>query len=53
MNRVKTDLRNRLKTDTLNCFIRISFEGPPAASFDFERAADTWGGMRNRRLTIT
>ena len=51
MNRVKTDLRNRLKTDTLDCL--IIFEGPPAATFDFGHAADMWGGMRSRILTIT
>lgn len=53
MNRIKTDLRNRLKRSTLDCLIRISFEGPPPASFNFDRAADIWGGMRNRRLSIT
>jgi hypothetical protein len=52
MNRIKTDLRNRLKTNTLDCLIRLSFNGPPADLFDFERAADIWGAMRNRRLTI-
>ena len=52
MNRIKTDLRNRLKTPTLDCLMRISIEGPPLSDFNFERAADIWGGMRNRRLSV-
>ena len=52
MNRIKTDLRNRLKTSTLDCLMRISIEGPCIAQFNFERAADIWGGMHNRRLSI-
>jgi hypothetical protein len=52
MNRIKTNLRNRLKTQTLDCLMRISIEGPPVSDFNFERAADLWGGMRNRRLSV-
>ncbi len=52
MNRIKVDLRNRLKTTTLNSLMRISIEGPSASNFNFDRAADLWGGMRNRRITI-
>ena len=52
MNRIKTDLRNRLKTSTLECLMRISIEGPQIADCNFERAADIWGGMRNRRLAV-
>ena len=52
MNRIKTDLRNRLKTSTLDCLMRIGIEGPPLANFNFERAADIWGAMHNRRLHI-
>ena len=51
MNHIKTDLRN-LKTSTLDCLMRISTEGPCIAQFNFERAADIWGGMHNRRLSI-
>ena len=50
MNRIKTELRNRLKTSTLDCLMRVSIEGLPLADFNFEHAADIWGGMRNRRL---
>ena len=52
MNRIKTELRNCLKTSTLDCLMRISIEGPPLSVFNFERAADIWGGMRNRRLSV-
>ena len=33
MNRIKTELRNRLKTSTLDCLMRISIEGPPSSGF--------------------
>jgi len=52
MNRIKTEIRNRLKTSTLDCLMRISIKGLPLAEFNFERAADIWAGMRNRRLSI-
>ena len=52
MNRIKTELRNRLKTKTLEYLMRNSIEGPSLADFNFERAADIWGGMRNRRLKV-
>ena len=52
MKRIKTELRNRMKTSTLDRLMRISIEGPPIDSFDFEKVADLWGGMRNRRLSI-
>ena len=51
MKRIKTELRNRLKSSTLDHLMRISIEGPPLSDFNFERAADIWGGMRNRRLS--
>jgi len=52
MNHIKTELRNRLRTSTLDCLMRTSIEGPPLSDFNFERAADLWGGMRNRRLSV-
>ena len=30
-----------------------SNEGPPLSDFNFEQAADMWGGNRNRRLSMT
>ena len=52
MKRVKTELHNRMKTSTLDQLMRISIEGLPMDSFDFEKAADLWGAMRSRRLSI-
>ena len=42
MNRIKTELRNRLKTTTLSCLMRISIEGPSVSDFD----------MHNRGLSV-
>ena len=52
MNQVKTKLRNRMTTSTLDSLIRISMEGPPLPQFNFERAADIWATLRNRRLQV-
>ena len=52
MNRVKTKLRNRMTTSTLDSLICISMEGPPLPQFNFERAADIWATLRNRRLQV-
>ena len=52
MKRIKTELRNRLKTSTLDCLMQVNIEGSPSSDFNFERAADIWGGMRNRRLSV-
>ena len=52
MKRIKTALRNRLKTTTLDCLMRVSIEGPFLSEFNFERAADIWQRMRNHRLRI-
>ena len=39
VKRIKTELRNRLKTETLDFLLRISTEGPDIEKFDFEKAA--------------
>ena len=52
MNRVKTKLRNCMTTSTLDSLIRISMEGPPLPQFNFERAADIWATLRNRRFQV-
>ena len=52
MNRIKTDLRNRMKTPTLESLMHISITGPPLQDFDFSEAADVWGKMRNRRISV-
>ena len=52
MKRIKTALRNRFKTTTLDCLMRVSIEGPSLSEFNFERAADIWQRMCNHRLRI-
>ena len=52
MKRVKTDLRNRLITTTLDHLLRITICGPELKEYDFNRATDEWGAMRNRRIQL-
>ena len=52
MKRIKTVLRNRMDTKTLDQLIRISNEGPNPEHFDFNIAADLWGSRRQRRITV-
>ena len=52
MKRIKTKLRNQMKTSTLDYLMRISFEGPEIGDFNFEKAADIRGRMWNRRLSV-
>ena len=48
MNCIKIELRNWLKTTMLDCLMRFDFEDPSSSNFNFERAADIKGGMRNK-----
>ena len=52
INRIKTDSRNRLKTETLDKLIRLSVEGPELDQFDFEQAASLWASKSKRRITF-
>ena len=52
MNRIKTNLRNRLQTSTLCQLITISVEGMPLEHFDFEKAASIWGSTNKRRISV-
>ena len=52
VKQIKTDLRNRQKTETLDSLLRISVEGPDLDSFDFNKAATLWASQRNRRLKV-
>ena len=52
VKRIKTSLRNRLKTETLDYLLRISTEGPDPDSFDCDQAVTLWGSQRNRRLKL-
>ena len=52
MKRVKTSLRNRLKTTTLDCLLRISMEGPELEHYNFDQAVTKWSSIRNRRICV-
>ena len=52
MKRVKTPLRNRLNTKTLDALLRIRIEGPDMSDFNFELALNNWAKLRNRRIKI-
>ena len=52
MNRIKTDLRNRLKTTILDMLIGSSTEGPSLDSFDFDAALSMWAQKTNRRISV-
>ena len=49
MNRVKTELRNRLTVSSLDTLLRMSMEGPEK-DFDFDAAITKWSALRNRRI---
>ena len=53
MRRVKTELRNRMNTSTLDCLMRIRIEGPCMDEFDFETALNNWAKLKNRRICVT
>ncbi|XP_078679314.1 uncharacterized protein LOC144914964 [Branchiostoma floridae x Branchiostoma belcheri] len=46
LKRVKTRLRSRLKTSTLNNLLKISIDGPHIDDFNFEEAATVWGDAK-------
>ena len=50
MKRIKSRLRSTMKTKTLNHLLLISIEGPELDKFDFNRALQTWGKQKNRRI---
>ena len=52
MKRVKTPLRNRLKTSTLDSLLTISIEGPDLEDFSFDQTLSTWTSIRNRRISV-
>ena len=52
MKRIKTTLRNRMETATLDQLMRIANEGPKPEEFNFDKAADLWGSLRQRRINV-
>ena len=49
-NRIKTKLRNRLHTDTVDNLLRISIEGQPIDKFDFSKALTMYKSTRQHRM---
>ena len=47
---IKSVLRNRMGEATLDALMRISIAGPALESFNFEKAAQRWSSVKNRRL---
>lgn len=52
MNRIKTPVRNRLLTTTLDSLIRISMDGADIATWDPVPAAVRWKQGGNRRIKL-
>ena len=52
MRRVKSRLRSQMNNSTLNNCIRISMEGPPLETFNFDKAPDSWSKPRNRSTKV-
>ena len=50
MKITKTELRNRMKKETLASLMRICIEGPHISDFYFVKAARRWLGEKNRRI---
>ena len=50
MNRVKTDLWNRLLRARLDVFLRVGEEGPSIESFNTDPVIDLWFNDRVHRL---
>ncbi len=53
MKRIKTAHRNRLKTETLDCLIRISSEGPAVLAWDPVPALSKWECWGKRKITTS
>ena len=51
LQRIKTDLRNRLSNKIFNYLLSIS-KGPSPADFPYNEACDIWAGWRNRRIQV-
>ena len=53
MNRILTDLRNRLTTEHLEQLMRISIEGPTDLDNDFKNLIiDCWKSKKLRKIAV-
>jgi len=41
-----------METDTLDRLMRIANEGPKFENFNFDKAADLWGSLRQKKVAI-
>ena len=53
LKRTKSTLHNRLTTKSMDAILHIVLNGPDRHNFDYERAIDKWGKLKNRRLHVT
>ena len=53
MKRIKTPIRNRLKTTTLDNLIRIAMTGPPLSDWDPVPSLRKWEAMGKRKITTS
>ncbi|XP_069110145.1 uncharacterized protein [Argopecten irradians] len=51
MNRVKTNLRNRLSQNILNSLMTISIEGQSLGEFDFDSCVKYFGQIKRRKIS--
>ena len=47
---IKTDIRNRMKEETVEPLMHISIDGPPPEHYDFVKAAELWSSVKSGRL---
>lgn len=52
MGIIKTEIRNRLSEDSLDCLMRISINGPPSEEFPYSKAVKLWAQKKNRRYNV-
>ena len=53
LSRVKTDLRNRLSSESLNNLLMVSIEGPAPDQFPYNQACNIWASWRQRMIDVT
>lgn len=49
---IKTQLRNRLKEESLDALIRIACEGPEVEEYPYDKVVENWAKLKNRRLKV-
>ena len=52
MKLIKSELRNRMKEDTLDCLLRIAISGPEPHEFPYIDAVKLWASKKERRYKV-